>query len=542
MNDGSFYGLSMTDNSRDAFDVIVVGGGGSGLAAAIEARTHGRSVLLLEKCARVGGTTAMSVGSISATNTKLQLRSGILDSPREHAEDMPLFASIDKRMGACGELAPPEPARLHRVLAENVTDSIHWLEQKGVVFFGPLQELPHRKPRMHNVVPNSRAYIYHLQRYARGIGVDIRTGHRARRLLVKAGRVVGVEADSGASTRAFHSRGAVVLAAGDYSADVDFKGRFLPEPGPRVPPINPASTGDGQRMGMELGARIVNGHVAFTSLRFPAPSRPSFIQRIPPYRWLMKLVSWGLANLPPALLRPFVLSYITTFLIPELKIFEAGAILVNRDGVRFVDELTRPDNALLEQPEQTGYAILDDSVAEKFAAWPNYISTAPGVAYAYLPDYRRNRPDVYASDATVAGLARKIGVIPEALERTVDEYNAGGGLSGGARKPVAQAPFHALGPIRNLMGYTEGGLAVNERLEVLGEGDAPIPGLFAAGANGQGGMMLMGHGHHLGWAFTSGRLAGRNAAFLATSQDLPGAAAARERARPSGEILQAPGT
>jgi predicted oxidoreductase len=53
---------------------------------------------------------------------------------------------------------------------------------------------------------------------------------------------------------------------------------------------------------------------------------------------------------------------------------------------------------------------------------------------------------------------------------------------------------------------------VNEHLQVLTADGKPIPGLFAAGSNGQGGLLLKGHGHHLGWAFTSGRIAGRNAA------------------------------
>jgi fumarate reductase flavoprotein subunit len=266
------------------------------------------------------------------------------------------------------------------------------------------------------------------------------------------------------------------------------------------------------------------------SLRFPAPLKPSLIQSIPPYPWLMKLTVWGLANLPQAILRPFVLAYVSTFLIPELKIFSEGAIFVNREGERFVDELSRPDTAILDQPEQSGFAIFDDDVAKKFSGWPNYISTAPGVAYAYLPDYRRNRPDIYARANSIAELAQMLHIPPDKLEKTIAEYNAGGGLKGGSRKPIAKAPFHCLGPIRNLMGYTEGGLAVNERLEVLGEGDKPIPGLFAAGNTGQSGMMLMGHGHHLGWAFTSGRLAGRNAAHLATTNDLPDAAGARAKA------------
>ncbi len=516
---------------QDTFDVIVVGAGGSGFAAAIEARAQGRRVLLLEKNERVGGTTALSVGSISATNTPHQLKAGIQDSPGDHAADMPLFASIDQRMGQCGELAPPEPAHLHRLLADNVSDSIRWLMDKGVVFLGPMPELPHRRPRMHNVVPNSRAYIYHLHRHANRIGVEIRTGQPARRLITDNGRVVGVETQSDSGTRAYHARGGVILASGDYSADPAMKREYLPEPGPRVPPINPTNTGDGQRLGMELGARIVNGHVAFVSLRFPAPKKPSFVQNIPPYPWLMRFVAWGLAHLPPSLLRPFVLGYITTFLIPELKIFKTGAIMVNRDGQRFVDELGRPDTALLDQPGQLGYAIMSDDVAQQFRKWPNYISTAPGVAYAYLQDYRRNRPDLYTVDATLEGLARKLGIAPDKLRNTVDEYNAGAGLPGGARKPLVKGPFHVLGPIQNLMGYTEGGLAVNDRLEVLGAGDVPIPGLYAAGAAGQSGMMLMGHGHHLGWAFTSGRLAGREAAFHATTDTLPGADEARTRAQ-----------
>ena len=65
---------------------------------------------------------------------------------------------------------------------------------------------------------------------------------------------------------------------------------------------------------------------------------------------------------------------------------------------------------------------------------------------------------------------------------------------------------------------TDGGLAVSDDLQVLGEGDKPIPGLYAAGSVGQGGLILKGHGHHIGWAFTSGRLVGRIAAAEAASQ------------------------
>lgn len=506
---------------RQAFDVVVIGGGGAGLAASIEARFYGRDVVLLEKNPKLGGTTAWSVGSISASNTPHQLKAGIRDSPRHHWEDMPLFAVHDQRLGEHGELAPPENGALRRVLADNVTDTLRWLMDKGVVFFGPMSELPHRKPRMHNVVPNSRAYIYHLERHARKIGVEIRENQRAVRLLRDAERVIGVECEREDGTRAeFVARGGVILASGDYSGNAQMKADYISQEAARIAAINPASTGDGQRMAMEIGARLVNGHLSFFSLRFMAPSRKPLVQRVPPWPVVTRFIVWALANLPQRLLRPFVLGYVTTFLVPELRMFGEGAILVNKNGERFVDELDKPEMALLDQPDQCGYVIMDDAVAQKFSAWPNYISTAPGVAYAYLPDYRRNRPDVYACGPTLVELARKLGIPAGPLERTVADYNSNAGSAGGTRPALVKGPFHALGPIKNLMGFTEGGLAVNENLQVLGADDKAIPGLFAAGGAGQGGLLLLGHGHHLGWAFTSGRIAGRNAAFLATTPNL----------------------
>ncbi|HSV44679.1 MAG TPA: FAD-binding protein, partial [Ramlibacter sp.] len=88
----------------------------------------------------------------------------------------------------------------------------------------------------------------------------------------------------------------------------------------------------------------------------------------------------------------------------------------------------------------------------------------------------------------------------------------------------------ALGPIRYLINFTDGGVAVSDDLQVLGQGGQPVPGLYAAGLSGMGGVLLEGHGHHLGWAFTSGRLAGRRAAYNVVTSDLPEAAGAQPAA------------
>ena len=95
---------------------------------------------------------------------------------------------------------------------------------------------------------------------------------------------------------------------------------------------------------------------------------------------------------------------------------------------------------------------------------------------------------------------------PAALAESVAAHNAE------APAPFATPPYYALGPAKSYIVLTDGGLAVNPQLQLLGADDAPITGLYAAGSAGQGGLMLKGHGHHIGWAFTSGRMAGRHAA------------------------------
>jgi succinate dehydrogenase/fumarate reductase flavoprotein subunit len=484
-------------------DVVVVGGGGTGLAAAIEARSLGRDVVLIEKNPKLGGSTAWSIGSISATGTPHQRRQGIEDSPEAHFEDMPLFAP---------DLAGRDNDPLRRVLCEHVPETFAWLLALGVRFYGPMPEPPHRVARMHNVLPNSRSYIWHLERHARRIGVDIRCNTQAHRLICEQGRVIGVDATTGEGPARLLGRRGVILAAGDFTSGAELKGRYISEQAAKVEGVNPTATGDGQAMAIELGARIVNGDLALgPEIRFVPPQRETFLRRLPPWPALASFMAWSLDHMPPALLRPFVMSFVTTALAPSPALFKAGALLINRNGERFCDELDQPALALPDQPDKQAYILIDRGIAENFSAWPNFISTAPGVAYAYLDDYRRNRKDVFSTARTLADLAGKVGVPAAALEQAV-RPSPTPGSNRPPRPPLAKAPFYALGPVRSVFVHNEGGLAVDLEHRVLGPGDESIPGLYAAGATGQGGLLLKGHGHHLAWAFTSGRRAGRIAA------------------------------
>ena len=484
-------------------DVVVVGGGGSGLAAAAEAARLGRSVILLEKNAQTGGTTSWSVGSVTATNTPHQQRAGIQDSPQEHFEDLAAHAGV---------LAARDNLALRRVLVDNAHDMLEWLMRLGVVFVGPMPEPPHRYPRMHNVVPNSRSFAYHLTRHCRGLGVDIRVSTVCSRLVADNGGVSGVEAQAADGSRMlFRARGGLVLTTGDYSGASDLKAQLASQDVVDVEAVNASSTGDGHRMALALGARVLNGDIVRGPImRFIPPTRTNFVQKLPPAKPVAQLIAWSMNVLPQRILRPFLMSFLTTALGPSLDLFKEGAILVNNKGQRFVDELAKPAYSVASQPDRTAYIVFDGALAEKFEAWPYFVSTAPGVAYAYLKDYRRNRRDIYHEADTLAGLAQSLRVPTQKLAETIDAYNADGR---GGRPALSRKPFYALGPVKSYVVFTDGGLMVSERLEVLRGDGSPIRGLYAAGSTGQGGLLLEGHGHHLGWAFISGRIAGRNAAL-----------------------------
>ncbi len=186
---------AFTGVSRQA-DIVVVGGGGTGLAAAIEAAGAGRKVILLEKEPKLGGTTGRSVGSITASGTRLQKSAGVVDDAQAHFEDMPLFAP---------HLANRDNLELRRLLVDNVPDVVAWLERLGVVFFGPMPEPPHRVPRMHNILPSSKSYIHYLEKEARRLGVEIVLQAKADRLVQQDGRVTVVEASVAGRLEAFRA-------------------------------------------------------------------------------------------------------------------------------------------------------------------------------------------------------------------------------------------------------------------------------------------------------------------------------------------------
>ncbi|HJO05389.1 MAG TPA: FAD-dependent oxidoreductase [Acidobacteriota bacterium] len=474
----------------EEFDVVIAGGGGAGLIAAVEAAEVDAQVLLVEKQADVGaGATGMSIGSISAAGTDLQRAAGIEgDTIDAHYQDLLLFA---------GGRESDFDLNLSRLMVEHAPGVVARLTELGVEFSGPHPEPPHRVYRMHNAVPSSQAYVDVLRKAAEQRGVTIRTemvfdelerdgGHGVSRILLRH--------DRRGETRAVRVRKAVVLAAGDFSANDELARRYgRPPEVSAVQALQPNATGDGITIAMGIGAGTAG---------LDRGGGPAFRTVLPPYS------------------------------APDRRLFVEGAILVNRLGQRFANELDQPAAAAADQPAQQAFLIFDGRLAERIATsdqdrppsrdgWYRedrpFLSTFPGVAYAYLDDYRN--ADYLFEAESIAGLAKRTGLPPAEFEAEIERFSASATAGRDERwgrqsmgSGIVRPPFFAIGPLKPIINFSAGGLRVDREMRVLDEEGGVIPRLYSCGANAEARVFLGGHGHHLAWAFGSGRIAGRNAA------------------------------
>ena len=484
--------MSGSDWWDEEFDVVVLGGGGAGLMAAVEAAESGAAVLLLEKQPSLGGATGMAVGSITAAGTDLQKKAGIPDDVDGHYRDLMTMMEVANRRGEEYNL------ELSRLMVEIAPGVIERLTGLGVQFSGPHPEPPHEVYRMHSVVPDSNSYIELLSKAAQERGVVIRTSttvHELQRDGSGAVVAVSIRGIRSNQTKAVKVNRAVILAAGDFSANDELaRQNGRPPQVSAIDPIRSYATGDGILLATAVGAGTVAMH---------RTGSPNFRTCLPPY------------------------------CSPAQELFQLGGILVNRNGRRFTDELAQPVFASNDQPGKTAMLIFDATVAGHVATadeddgsirdgWYRNgkisLCTFPALAYAYIADLLEHTEYLIAA-SSLAQLAEKTGLPASALESDIAGYNKAvrgeqkdsvGRTQFGAE--VSKRPFYAFGPIKPFLIFSGGGLSVDREMHVLDEEGRVIPHLYAAGVNGEAGVFLGGHGHHLAWAFGTGRIAGKNAA------------------------------
>lgn len=494
--------------SELVYDVVIVGGGGSGLAAAARCSELGLSVVVLEKQSTLGGTTGIAVGSFTANRTADQKQHNVTDTLDWHAEDAGRFASP--------EIESRNEEGLRRFFLDHSANTLEWLKSLGLNFHGPSPEPPNRVPRMHNVVPNAKAYIAALQARTLRHGNEIHCNANVVSIVKKADRVVGVHVNTTDGSSTYIARRGVILAAGDYANSPDMISRFKGPAFSAIEGINPYATGDGHRLAESAGAKLINMDITYgPELRFVSQKsgQARFMQLLPSSGWGAKMLGWSLPWLPQRVIQAFIKRLLVTWQHPENELFADGAILINQNGERFCDETRSPEReiAVARQPNKQAYLLLDEALCQRYQQWPHFISTAPEIAYAYVNDYLKLRSDIAVAADSLSQIAAARNLPVDRLQQTVDEVRCS------ASETIATfqgSKWVLLGPLKAWFTTTEGGAAINEQFEVLDDEQAVIPGLYAIGQNGLGGQILWGHGLHIAWAMTSGRLVAEHLAEI----------------------------
>jgi flavocytochrome c len=462
----------------EAADVVIIGSGFAGLAAALETRNAGSSVVVFEKMRVAGGNSIINGGVIAVAGSPLQEEKGIKDSPELMYNDM---------MKTGLYLNHPELAQM---VADQSTEVFQWtINYLGVNYRMLLHMGGHSVARSCMTSNNSGSAIVNKQlAKLRELGVKVKNRTYLDRLLQdKDGRVVGVQVREGykfpdeksGTVKSVKAKKAVVMATGGFSNDVAFRLIQDPKLTLDVDSTNqPGATAEALKGALQIGA---------------TPVQLSWIQLGP----------WASPDEKGFGLAPHFASG---------AVFTYGIMVDPATGKRFVSELAdrkvRADAII-----KTGHTCIGiaDDVAAKTCGGP------PGLLETIL------QRGVVKKFDTLEALCKAHNMPYEAVKESVNKYNSyleseydkefGRYLLKDA-KPIAVAPFYSL-RLWPKVHHTMGGLQINKKAEVIGLDGAPIKGLYAAGelAGGVHGAVRLGSCAVVD-CLVFGRIAGKNAAGL----------------------------
>ena len=452
-------------------DVIVVGGGGAGMAAATRLAQLGKSVILVEKSGFLGGAISVSGGNQVVMGSQLQIDNGVADDSVE---------SMVADFEANG--ANKNNKEILTLFAENVGATTDWLAANcGITFEEGLHQLgEYSHNRELAYTGGGAGFAEAMRKAVEEAGVQVLLNTKAESLIADNGTVTGVKAASSDADYTL-TAGNVVLATGGYGANKD----MLTDEMKSALYYGPASsTGEGIQMAQAVGAQTANMEYG--------KRYPNGIE-----------VSEGMAK---------------STIAGNIVGWTMSAILVNKDGNRVVNEKASNRTILEEELKQEGgelYLLLD---AETFEAWKAKLAPA-GISDADIEKYLEangTTTPVFAHGETLEEAAAAAGINADNLKATVEKYN--GFVAKGSdddfgraatylTKTIGEGPYYIVEQ-KPRFATTMGGLVINTSMQVLNEAGEPISGLYAAGENcGQ----VMGDdspsGANNAWALTSGKLA-----------------------------------
>lgn len=469
-------------------DIVVIGSGVSGLAAALTAAERGARAIVFEKHRSIGGSSNFFQG-IFAVESEMQRKRYITYSRDEAFKNIMEYSHWR---------ANP---RLVRAFVDASANTISWLQKQGVEFIDVSINMPGAPRTYHVVKGNGEAVVKILATKAKGQGAELKLASPVKRILKHKEKITGVLAESEGEDIHIASK-AVIIASGGYANNKEWIKKYSGfDLGVNLIPVgNIDKMGDGIRMAWEAGA--AEEGLGILELFRVGPVGPDFAMR-------------GQIELAASQ--------------PDLWI--------DRTGQRFCDESisfndTSVGNANARYKEGYTYSVFDDSIIQRLLDR----GIDRNVAWEFLPGSRpldldleirtaieRGTQEIFAAES-VEELAEKISINPSVLKATIDEYNefcekGHDDLFAKDRRYLwaLKGPrFYAV-KARTIFLGTLGGIKINHKMEVLNKNENIVPGLYAVGFDA-GGMygdsycIRDSSGGSAGFAVNSGRIAGENAA------------------------------
>ena len=418
------------------YDVVVIGAGGAGFSAAITVRNAGANVVLLEKMPAVGGNSLISGAEMNVAKNWVQPKLGINDdSPELHAQDT--FKGGDGK----GDM------KVINVMTHEALDAAKWcrdylgvrFEDDNLFFFGGHS----RKRALIPVGHTGTEFIAKFQAKADELGIPVITNMKAEELIKnKDGRVVGVKATMDGSEYTFNAKGGVVLATGGFGANPEMVKKYNPKIDERFKTTDaPGTTGEALYMAERAGAQLVN---------------MGYIQTYP----ICDPISGAIE------------------LIADAR-FD-GAIMLNQEGKRFVEELQRRD--VLSE------AILNQTGRYCWVLWNDKIGSISNTVKAHANEYEAfTKQGIMTTCDDLKCIADFTKIPFDQLRKTVKrvsdmagkgndkDFNHRSGLV-----DMQQGKYYVIKAVPSTH-HTMGGVRINEKAEALTAEGKVIPGLWAAG-------------------------------------------------------------
>ena len=460
------------DSTVDA-DVVVVGAGGAGMTAAITAAAEGKSVVILESQSMVGGNSVRATGGMNAAKTVYQdenefgesagVEKTLKTAAEKYADNETITAlaktvseqwaayqanptgyfdsvelmELDTMIGGKG-INDPE---LVETLCANSADAIDWLDEHGITlhnvssFGGASVKRIHRPVNAEGKTVSVGSYMIPLlQENCEKAGVKMMLDTTATEILTDAnGAAVGVKATGASGETVTVNAKAVVLATGGFGANLDMVVKYKPELKGFMTTNAPGIQGQGIEMAQAIGAATV--------------------------------------DMDQIQIHPTVEANTAALITEGLR--GDGAILINEEGQRFIDEVGTRDVVSAAEIAQTGsysWLVVDQAMADASSVIQGYIKKGYTV-----------------TGSTYEELGKAMGVDAAAFAETMEKWNGyveakndpDFGRTSFAN-PLNTAPYYAV-KVTAGVHHTMGGLKINANTEVLNEKGEVIPGLFAAG-------------------------------------------------------------